>query len=109
MSQSIPFLKPTNIQMQPKHSEKVKEMVSLLTSEKRLTILKWIYSDDFEQRHKQISMARVDGSGEWFLRSTEYRNWVRGPSGSVLFCHGMRRPPGNKANVSRSRQVGNHV
>jgi len=90
MSQSILFLKPTNIQMQPKHSEKVKEMISLLTSEKRLSILKWIYCEDFEQRHKQISMARVDGSGEWFLRSTEYRNWARGPNGSVLFCHGMR-------------------
>ena len=95
--------------MHPKQSEKVMEVPSLLTPEKRLSILRWVYSEDFEQRHKQISKARVDGSGEWVLRSMEYRNWVRGPSGGVLFCHGMRRPLNFTANDSWRWQVGNHV
>ena len=62
----------------------------LLTLEKRLEILEWIYKDYFEQRHKEILKPRVPGSGEWFLGSEAYRNWLEGSNASMLFCHGMR-------------------
>jgi hypothetical protein len=63
-------------------------------AEKIETILKWIYPEEFDSRHKAISEPRVENSGEWFLRSVEYNNFVNGSAESksnVLFCYGMRK------------------
>ena len=41
-------------------------------------------------RHEDIRRARVDGSGEWFLYSGEFQNWVGGIGSKLLICDGIR-------------------
>lgn len=60
-------------------------------TERRREILKWIYSGDFEERHKYVAAERAQGSGEWFLRSENYRQWTGSRTSEVLCCLGMRK------------------
>jgi hypothetical protein len=60
---------------------------------KREKLLKWLNEmapGTFSARHEDIRRVRVDGSGEWFLYSGEFQNWVAGASSKLLICPGMR-------------------
>jgi len=62
-------------------------------ADEKSNILAWLSPLEPRIRHHDIRTRRVDGVGEWFLQTEEYRNWfggIRGSEsdGSALFCCG---------------------
>jgi len=56
-------------------------------------ILAWLSPLEPWNWHEDIRTRRVDGIGDWLLRTKEYRDWFDGISGgesdgSALFCYG---------------------
>ncbi|KEY73474.1 hypothetical protein S7711_07498 [Stachybotrys chartarum IBT 7711] len=56
--------------------------------EKRHEILQWIGTVEHGSRHSEIFDEHENGTGEWFLRSEEFRKWTE-TKGAVLFCPGL--------------------
>ena len=59
-------------------------------AEQREKILNWISKAKPEQKHHDIRMPRVQGTGEWFLQEPAYGRWRRQEGPNVLWCHGMK-------------------
>ena len=51
-------------------------------------IAAWISSTDFPAQQSDIIARKQDGTGQWFLDSSEFSNWLHGPR-STLFCPGI--------------------
>ena len=54
-------------------------------------ILEWLSPLAPRERHRAVSEGRVDGIGEWLLRTTEFKKWHTSEDQSVhpvLFCYG---------------------
>jgi len=63
----------------------------ITTVDERAEILSWISPLEPLRRHQDIQKQRLDGVGEWFLRTTEFRTWYNGDEGcadTTLFCSG---------------------
>ncbi|KFY83656.1 hypothetical protein V498_07892, partial [Pseudogymnoascus sp. VKM F-4517 (FW-2822)] len=60
-------------------------------------LLKWISSTDFPSQLSDIISRRQEGTGQWFLESTEFNNWLSGGE-KTLFCPGI--PGAGKTMVS---------
>lgn len=60
-------------------------------TEKRRKILEWISPGDFSNRHKTLSIERVEKCGTWFLQSDVYQNWLNGKTSNVLCGQGIRK------------------
>ncbi|KAI5816225.1 hypothetical protein BZA77DRAFT_247284, partial [Pyronema omphalodes] len=54
------------------------------------SLLKWISPLDPQTRHKYLQSKRVPQTGNWFLKTEEFRKW-RDDSGGVkiLGCYGV--------------------
>ncbi|KAM0548199.1 hypothetical protein ACHAPJ_009998 [Fusarium lateritium] len=50
-------------------------------------IANWLSSVDFSQQQHNFVAQRREGTGEWFLKSPEFVNWLEG-STATLFCPG---------------------
>ena len=62
------------------------------TIDERAEILSWISRLEPLQRHQDIQTQRLDGVGEWFLKTTEFQTWYGGNEGCIdttLFCLGV--------------------
>ncbi len=60
--------------------------------EERNRALDWLSTVKHEQKHHDIRMPRMDGTGEWLLKEASFRSW-RDNSDSrdnVLWCHGIQ-------------------
>ena len=62
-------------------------------SDERSQILAWLSPLEPRLRHQDIQDRRVEGIGEWVLRTEEFRSWCTGSRGrecddAVLFCYG---------------------
>ena len=54
-------------------------------------ILQWLSLLEPQQRHQGVRVDRLDGIGNWVLKTTEFRKWSGtedGCAGPVLFCDG---------------------
>ena len=71
-------------------SEDVKVVADEVQVEKRRKILEWLSPGSFNSRHEELQKSRVKSSGQWFLNSNEYINWVSGTGPSCLLCTGIR-------------------
>ncbi|KFY52229.1 hypothetical protein V496_08591 [Pseudogymnoascus sp. VKM F-4515 (FW-2607)] len=60
-------------------------------------LLKWISSTDFPSQLSDIISTRQEGTGQWFLESTEFNNWLS-KGEKTLFCPGI--PGAGKTMVS---------
>ena len=52
-------------------------------------ILEWLSPLEPHLRHQDVSNRRLDGLGDWFLRTDDFINWCDGEDGSsmaALFC-----------------------
>jgi hypothetical protein len=58
--------------------------------EKREKILEWLSPGSFTTKHEQLRKTRVEGTGQWFLDSDEFRHWVNGAAPQTLLCPGIR-------------------
>lgn len=53
--------------------------------------LSWLYSDSTHTKHLEISNARQQKTGNWFLRSPEFHEFVKEKvDASLLWAHGAR-------------------
>ena len=62
-------------------------------ADEKSQILAWLSPLEPRKRHQDIQTCRVEGVGDWFFETEEYRNWFNGihgdqPDGSALFCYG---------------------
>ncbi|CAF9932835.1 hypothetical protein IMSHALPRED_009001 [Imshaugia aleurites] len=60
--------------------------------EEREKALNWLSTVKHEQKHHDVRMPRMDGTGEWLLNEVAFRSW-RDNSRSrdnVLWCHGIQ-------------------
>ena len=58
----------------------------------REKVLNWLSTVKHEQKHNDIRMPRMSGTGEWLLKEAKFRSW-RDDSKSrdnVLWCHGIQ-------------------
>ena len=54
-------------------------------------IREWLSPLKPQQRHQGVRADRLDGVGDWFLETSEFRKWSNGEDGSperVLLCSG---------------------
>ena len=60
-------------------------------SDEDAQILRWLSPLEPTNRHQGVRTDRLDGVGDWFLETSEFREW-RGNEGgadkAVLFCSG---------------------
>jgi len=67
--------------------------ITITLADDRSQILHWLSPLDPRLRHQDIRERRVDGVGEWLMRTEEFKRWC-GLSGegeddkAVLFCSG---------------------
>ena len=62
----------------------------LVRDEKR-QILEWLSPLAPRERHHAVSEGRVEGVGDWLLRTNEFEKWSRSEDQAVhpvLFCYG---------------------
>ncbi|OBT65133.1 hypothetical protein VE03_04735 [Pseudogymnoascus sp. 23342-1-I1] len=60
-------------------------------------LLAWISSSDFPSQLSDIIARRQAGTGQWFLESPEFNNWISGRE-KTLFCPGI--PGAGKTMIS---------
>jgi hypothetical protein len=57
--------------------------------EERHKILQWLWKGDVWQRQDVLAKKRVHDTGNWFLKSDEFKNWATGKSSLSIICRGM--------------------
>ena len=65
--------------------------VNTVTSDEDNQIREWLSPLESHQRHQDVRAERLDGVGDWFLETSEFRKWSNGEDNSperVLFCSG---------------------
>jgi hypothetical protein len=68
----------------------VNDVVDTLRLEKYWKILEWLSPGNFDTRHAELQKVRVKNSGQWFLDSTQFTNWVNRIGPKCLLCKGIR-------------------
>ncbi|KAK8123111.1 hypothetical protein PG984_011781 [Apiospora sp. TS-2023a] len=51
-------------------------------------VLEWLTNSNFGDKQSDCLRKRQDGTGKWFLDSSEYQEWLATPS-QILLCSGM--------------------
>ncbi|KAJ4246287.1 hypothetical protein NW762_013638 [Fusarium torreyae] len=69
-------------------SEGIKDLLVSKDREKRESILKWLTPIDYALQQSDYNGRRQEGTGQWFLHSTEYKQWVTSLK-QTLFCLGI--------------------
>lgn len=64
------------------------EKLRALSAEER-DVVKWLSPLDFSSKQNDALSRRQEGTGQWLLKSTEFRSWLD-TAGTVLWCPGMR-------------------
>lgn len=67
--------------------QEVQKIVANSKIEKRVKILKWLSVDNFGARHKELQKKN---SGQWFLESKPFKDWMDEIGPNCLLCPGIR-------------------
>lgn len=68
---------------------RLKEIEDGLRREDRVKILRAISNIPHGTHHKMASKGRVEGTGAWFTKRTEFKEWRASSWSSVLWLHGI--------------------
>ncbi|KAI1167471.1 hypothetical protein F5B18DRAFT_601893 [Nemania serpens] len=68
---------------------RLQEIHDGLKQDQRAKILKAVSAIRYDMHHKTLSMGRIEGSGAWFLRRSEFNEWRTSSSPSVIWLHGI--------------------
>ncbi|KAL8686613.1 MAG: hypothetical protein Q9224_005392 [Gallowayella concinna] len=70
----------------------VREIVSDTAADReRKTILDWISNAKPDQKHHDVRLPRVEGTGAWLLEEPLFKAWRDNSDGEdVLWCHGIQ-------------------
>ncbi|OQD71694.1 hypothetical protein PENPOL_c001G06226 [Penicillium polonicum] len=66
----------------------VEKLVQHQDEEARQTVLDWISPSNHATQQSDYIGRREEGTGQWFLDSAEFKNWISG-SKQTLFCPGI--------------------
>ncbi|KAF9772904.1 hypothetical protein IL306_009351 [Fusarium sp. DS 682] len=69
-------------------SDGVQDMRFRQLNQEHQAILDWLIPFDYGTQQSDYFGSRQQGTGQWFLESTEYREW-RNADGKTLFCPGI--------------------
>ena len=58
-------------------------------SRERENILNWISNAKSSQKHHDVRLPRVEGTGEWLLEEPAFKSWRDGDE-NVLWCYGIQ-------------------
>jgi hypothetical protein len=58
--------------------------------EKKQNILKWIWDGNYWEQHRLLQEKRVIGTGQWFLDSNTFKEWLKAETSNFLICPGIR-------------------
>jgi hypothetical protein len=58
------------------------------TLERHQAIMQWLSPTDYPAQQNDIITRKQEGTGQWFLNSIKFKNWLRG-SNNTLFCPGI--------------------
>jgi len=64
---------------------------NIYMSDEDALIMRWLSPLEPNNRHQGVRTERLDGVGDWFLETSEFREWRGGEAGddkAVLFCSG---------------------
>ena len=64
---------------------------AISASDEKRQILEWLSPLAPRERHRAVSEGRVDGVGDWLLRTNEFEKWHTSEDEAVhpmLFCYG---------------------
>ena len=84
----------------------VRDSYNNVVPDERRHILEWLSPLAPRERHRAVSEGRMDGVGDWLLRTNQFEKWHRGEDKAVhpvLFCYG---DPGVGKTYLRSVGIG---
>ena len=82
--------------------EGVSRLLQSMNERDRIEMLEFISPIPFGKHHDNIKEERVDGTGEWLIQNTEFRNWEENKSSGLFWLHGS---PGTGKTYVTSRVV----
>ncbi|KAH8648756.1 heterokaryon incompatibility protein-domain-containing protein [Tricladium varicosporioides] len=53
-------------------------------------VMSWLSNTPYEKHHRHNSKSRSEGSGEWLLQTTKFKNWKTRPESDILWLRGLR-------------------
>lgn len=62
---------------------------ALQKDDNRMRAINWLYPQDFDKRHIQISGLRRGNTGEWILKAPEVQSWIK--DSRLLWGYGIRK------------------
>lgn len=71
-----------------KFSERVTRLNKTQDDQERQRTIDWLSPTDFSSQQSDIISRRQEGTGEYFLDSEEFKNWLD-KKGEILFCPGI--------------------
>ncbi|KAL8897576.1 MAG: hypothetical protein Q9207_007148 [Kuettlingeria erythrocarpa] len=79
-------------------------VVKYQTAMERREVLEWVSKVKHEDKHQEIRLPRLDGTGQWLLEDTTFQDWRVQSSKppNVLWCHGI---PGSGKSILASLVV----
>ncbi|KAL7936092.1 ankyrin repeat-containing domain protein [Trichoderma chlorosporum] len=66
----------------------IHKLVHKQYSQEHQAILDWLTPVDYAPQHNDFISRRQDGTGQWFLESEGFQNWLK-TDGQTLFCPGI--------------------
>ena len=69
----------------------VKDSYNKVVSDEERRVLEWLSPLAPRERHRAVSVGRVEGVGDWLLRTNEFEKWHTDEDQAVhpmLFCYG---------------------
>ncbi|KUJ19467.1 uncharacterized protein LY89DRAFT_491450 [Mollisia scopiformis] len=69
-----------------------------LASTKKRELLDWISKIPYSEHHESVRKGRLKGSGIWLFEQTQYEEWRKSTSSSLLWIHGI--PGSGKSNLA---------
>lgn len=86
------MLDQANTRAEHTHGTVIDIQTTLRTSDEskeRENILHWISSAKSSQKHHDVRLPRVEGTGEWLLEEPAFKKWRDGAE-NVLWCYGIQ-------------------
>ena len=75
-----------NLQHQSKE-----DSTNIYLDKERSETLGWLSKLDFEETHQRNFSIRYGKTGEWFLKTKEFTEWIATNHSSLLWCYGARK------------------